>query len=105
MRGDEGRLCDQEGAGSAAALPVVLLHIRERDVLKLSASEAGEGRKDDAVGKRQIADLDWLEEFGDCGGGHDGGDRCCESPSIVSPFYPERSRCFRAGFIIMDVER
>ena len=72
LRGDEGRLGDEERAGSAAALPVILLHVREGDVLELGASEAGEGRKDDAVGKRQIADLDWLEELGDCGRRHDG---------------------------------
>lgn len=65
---------DEERARDRRTLGVVLNGDVAMDVLVVG-THAGERGKDDAVGELQVADLDRLEELGECGGdvlGHGG---------------------------------
>lgn len=57
---DERPLCDQEGPGHACALAVVLLYVRQGDVLCVRA-EPSEGAHHDAMLEEHLAHADGLE--------------------------------------------
>ena len=63
LRGDVRALGDEERAGDAGALGVVLDAELGRDVLG-GVADAGEGREDDAVGQGDVTDVNGLEERG-----------------------------------------